>query len=72
MKIKILVSDAHDFNDLPEDYLKYDVVAMDSKVLHSKKSTKYIANVIENTKLYCHKCFQVFGSEEEAKNHKCD
>ncbi|AME30034.1 hypothetical protein AZ270_gp11 [Acidianus tailed spindle virus] len=72
MKIKILVSDAHDFNDLPKDYLKYDVVVMaNDKVLHSRKSTKYIANVIENTKLYCHKCFQVFQSEEELKNHKC-
>ena len=72
MKIKILVSDFHDFSELPKDYLKYDVVVMpNGNVLHSRKSTKYIANVIENTKLYCHKCFKIFESEEELKNHKC-
>ncbi len=72
MKIKILVSNAYNFSDLPKDYLKYDVVLMSNdKVLHSRKSTKYIANVISNTKIYCHKCFQVFESEEELKNHKC-
>ena len=72
MKIKILVSNAHNFDELPKDYLKYDVVLMSNdKVLHSRKSTKYIANVISNTKIYCHKCFQVFENEEELKNHKC-
>jgi len=69
MKIKILIT----ASELPNDYLKYDVVVLPSKdiVLHSGKATKYIADVITNTKLYCHKCFKVFQNQEEAKNHKC-
>ncbi len=69
MKIRMLVTDG----EIPNDYLNYDVVllASDDIVLHSRKATEYLKGIITDTKLYCHKCFMVFNTEEEYKNHQC-